>query len=193
VAYPSQAGPAPMVRSGALFVAYAALAGVVLAFPAAWVWGQVADPPAGELTKTGVVLGEVQLDQQSGVTLWFLVVGAVAGFLAGLVVGWLGRRRGVVVVVAVLMLCVVGAVLSGHLGIHVFGPDEKAEAAAASVGDLVTSRLTLGTDLAYLGWPIGGLAGACLALVCAPEYADDTVRNRRSRTIAARTPTTWDP
>jgi hypothetical protein len=57
----------------------------------------------------------------------------------------------------------------------------------------VTSRLTLGTDLAYLGWPIGGLAGACLALVCAPEYADDTVRNRRSRTIAAGTPTTWDP
>jgi MFS family permease len=193
VAYPSQAGPAPMVRSGALFLAYAALAGVLFAFPAAWVWAQVADPPAGELTKTGVILGEVQLNQQSEVTLWFLVVGAVAGFLAGLVVGWLGRRRGVVVVVAVLMLCAVAAVLSGYLGIHVFGPDEKAEAAAASVGDLVTSRLALGTDLAYLGWPIGGLAGACLALVCAPEYADDMVRNRRSRTMAARTPTTGNP
>jgi MFS family permease len=193
VAYPSQAGSAPMARSGALFVAYAALAGVVLAFPAAWVWAQVADPPAGELTRTGLVLGEVQLNQQSGVTLWFLVIGAVAGFLAGLVVGWLGRRRGVVVVVAVLMLCVVGALLSAYLGIHVFGPDEKAEAATASVGDLVTSRLILGTDLAYLGWPIGGLAGACLALVCSPEYADGPARNRRSRTIAAGTPTTGDP
>jgi uncharacterized membrane protein YeaQ/YmgE (transglycosylase-associated protein family) len=182
-----------MVRSGALFVVYAALAGVVVAFPAAWVWGQVAHPPAGELTKTGLVLGEVQLNQQSGVTLWFLVVGAVAGFLAGLLVGWLGRRRGVVVVVAVVVLCVVGAWLSGYLGIHVFGPDEKAEAATASVGDLVTSRLTLGTDLAYLGWPIGGLAGACLALVCSPEYADDSLRERRSRSIAARTPTTGDP
>ncbi|MDX6367088.1 MAG: hypothetical protein QOK30_2164, partial [Nocardioidaceae bacterium] len=74
-----------------------------------------------------------------------------------------------------------------------FGPDEKAEAATASVGDLVTSRLTLGTDLAYLGWPIGGLAGACLALVCSPEYADDNLRDRRSRSIAARTPTTGDP
>jgi ABC-type uncharacterized transport system permease subunit len=186
VAYPSQAGPAPVVRSGALFVVCAALAGVVVAFPAGWAWAHVADPPAGELTKTGVVLGELQLNQQSEVTLWFLVVGAVAGFLAGLVVGWLGRRRGVEVVVAVVALCLVGAWLSAYLGIHVFGPDEKAEALTASVGDLVTSRLTLGTDLAYLGWPIGGVAGACLALLCSPEYADGTVRSRRSRTIASR-------
>jgi MFS family permease len=176
------------LRSDLMFVAAAALAGVVLAFPAAEIWLHVADPPAGQLTKSGVALGEVQLNQQSGVTLWFIVVGAVAGLLAGSVVGWLGRRRGVVAIVAVVVLCAVGAWLSALLGIHVLGPDEKAEATAASIGDLVSSRLTVGTNVAYLGWPIGGLFGACAALLCSPDYTHRPNGSTGSSTYEAQTP-----
>jgi hypothetical protein len=195
VAYPAQTGRSSRssrLRRDGLLVVVAALAGAILAFPAAEVWLHLADPPAGELTRSGVALGEVQLNQQSGVTLWFLVVGAVAGLLAGLVVGWLGRRRGMVAVVAVVVLCAVGAWLSAYLGIHVFGPDEKAEAADASIGDLVVSELSVGTFLAYLGWPIGGLLGACAALLCSPDYPNETFRTSGSSTVGAQTPTTWD-
>jgi hypothetical protein len=170
-------GTRPSVRSAAVFVGVCALTGAVLAFPAAWVWLKAADPPAGVLTKQGskqgISLGEVQLNQQAGVTLWFFVVGLGIGLLAGLVVGWLGRRLGVVTVWAVLVLCAIAAGLTAFLGISVFGPNEKAEASNASVGDQITSKLTVGSDLVYLGWPIGGLVGSCLAIVFWPEPADD--------------------
>jgi hypothetical protein len=176
VANAELSGTRPSVRSAAVFVVGCALAGAVLAVPAAWVWLKVANPPAGALTtegtRQGISLGEIQLNQQAGVTLWFFVVGLAIGLLAGLVVAWLGRRLGVLTVWAVLALCAVAAALTAFLGISVFGPNEKAEASAASVGDQITSKLTIGTDLVYLGWPIGGLVGGCLAIVFWPEAPD---------------------
>jgi hypothetical protein len=177
---------------GARFVAASAVAGVVVAFPAAWLWSRVADPPAGELTRSGLFLGEVQLNQQSEVTLWFLAVGFVVGLLAGLTVGWLGRRAGVVAVVGVVVLCAVAAALTALLGIKVFGPDQKAEAASASLGDEVTSKLTIGTDVAYLGWPIGGVTGTCLVILWWQESANGPSRRRAWSTVVAHPSSTRD-
>jgi hypothetical protein len=165
VAYVRRTDRLSAARSDLLFVLAAAVAGVVLAFPTAWLWLLVADPPTGELTKSGVILGELQLNQQSGVTLWFLAIGFLVGLPTGAAVGWLGRRRGLAVVVAVVALSAVATGLTAFLGIHVFGPDQQAEAAAASPGDSITSRVTVGADPAYLGWPIGALSGTCLALL----------------------------
>jgi hypothetical protein len=177
VAKPERSGARSTLRNDAVFLGVCAVVGAMLAFPAAWVWLKVADPPTGELTKQGttlgISLGEVQLNQQSGVTLWFLVVGLGIGLLAGLVVGWLGRRLGVLTVWGVLVLCVIAAGLTAFLGISVFGPDEVAEKKSASIGDQITSKLTIGSDLVYLGWPIGGLVGSCLAMVFWPEGSDD--------------------
>lgn len=188
MAYPERPGRSSTAGHDVVFVAVSALAGVGVAFPAAWIWLQLADPPTGQLTKTGITLGEVQLNQRSEVTLWFLAVGFVAGLVAGIVVGWLGRRRGIVAVVAVVVLSAVGAALTAFLGIHLFGPDEKAEAAAASVGDSITSRLTVDTDLAYLGWPIGGVVGACLAILCWPEPTRDAWRSSASSPLVVDSP-----
>jgi hypothetical protein len=190
VAKPERSGARSSLRKDAVFLGLCALVGAVLAFPAAWVWLKVADPPTGELakqgTKQGIVLGEVQLNQQSGVTLWFLVVGLGIGLLAGLVIGWLGRRLGVLTVWGVLVLCVIAAGLTAFLGISVFGPDEVAEKKSASIGDQITSKLTIGTDLVYLGWPIGGLVGSCLAIVFWPDASDDLATSAQPGIYAAQ-------
>ena len=79
MAKPERSGARSSLRKDAVFVGVCVLVGVVLAFPAAWVWLQAGRPArrrahqAGH--QAGIALGEVQLNQQAGVTLWFLVVG----------------------------------------------------------------------------------------------------------------------
>ena len=142
-----------------------ALVGAALAPAAGWVWVSVANPPTVPLASNGgLYLGEQALNQQVGVTLWFLVVGAGFGAVAGLVVGWFGQRFGWRTVFAVLVLCVIGSVGSRYLGVHVFGPDQRAEATGATVGTPVQLSVQLDTWVAYLGWPIGGLLGVLGAI-----------------------------
>jgi hypothetical protein len=165
--------PSLSVGDAIVFVVASALLGAVLSVPAALVWNKIADPPQAPLTKQGAFLGEVGLNQQAEVTLWFLVVGLAFGLVAGLVVGWFGQRRGSVTVVAVVVLCAVATALTAYLGISVFGPDAKAQAAHAAIGSLITSNLSIGSKLVYLGWPIGGMVGACVAIFMWPERQND--------------------
>lgn len=141
--------------------------GAALGPLAAWIWVSIADPPTVALAADGgLYLGEQALDQQSGVTLWFLVIGGCFGVVAGLVVCWFGRRSGWWSVVGVLALCTVGAVVSRYVGVHVLGSDPQVAAGDAHVGDLVQLGVQLDTWVAYLGWPIGGLIGALGAIAC---------------------------
>ena len=79
------------------------LLGAALAPLAGWVWVTLANPPTVPLASDGgLYLGEQALNQQSGVTLWFFVVGVAFGAVAGLVVGWFGQRFGWPTVLAVL-------------------------------------------------------------------------------------------
>ncbi len=143
-----------------MFVAIAALAGVILGVLGGWLWSVVADPPVGVLTDKGVFLTEERAyDQQVVMTLWFLVVGVGLGLLCGLAVGLLGRKHGVTTVVAVLVMTAIASGLSAWLGIEVFGPDPQAQVASSAVGDPITAALEIATKVAYLGWPIGGLLG----------------------------------
>ncbi len=163
----AEVGSSPAARG--VFAAGCMVAGAALAMGAAAIWARLADPPAATLTRQGSFLGEQQLDQQVGVTLWFLVISVAFGVVSGLVVGVVGRRHGVTTVVAALLLAVVGAALSAWLGTSVFGPDEAAQLSDAGVGDLITSKLTITTDLAYLGWPIGSLAGVITGIAAWPS------------------------
>jgi hypothetical protein len=141
------------------------LVGAALAPFAGWVWVALANPPTVPVASDGgLYLGEQALNQQSGVTLWFLVVGAAFGAVAGLVVGWLGRRYGWPTVLAVLVLCAIGSVGSRYLGVHVFGPDPAAAAEHAAVGTPIQLDVGLDTWVAYLGWPIGGIVGVLAAI-----------------------------
>ena len=118
-----------------LFGACAGL-GALLSPLVGWLWVALSNPPQAPLAPNGgVFLGEQALNQQSGVTLWFLVLGAGFGAAGGLVVGWVGQRFGWLSVMAVLVLCAVATVLTRYLGVHVFGPDPRSEVVGASVGD----------------------------------------------------------
>lgn len=143
-----------------LFLVGCLVVGALLGVLGGWLWVHFANPPRVPVESGGVVLGEVALDAQAGETVWFMVVGAVLGAVAGLAVGWTGARHGWVTVLGVLLLCGAGTVVSRYLGHQLFGADTAAAARQAGVGHLVRLGVDIGTPAAYLGWPIGGLVGA---------------------------------
>lgn len=141
--------------------------GLLLGVLAGWLWVSLSTPPRVRLAPNGgAYLGEVALNQQSGVTMWFLAIGVVLGLVVGVLVSWFGQRFGWVAVLAVLVVCVVASLVSRYFGVHVFGADAASEAASAHPGDLIRLGVTLDTRIAYLGWPIGGLLGALGAIAC---------------------------
>lgn len=151
----------PAARSVVALFSVSLLAGLVLGSLAAWLWVSLSDPPQARLySNGGIYLGEQALNQQAGITLWFFVIGAGFGVVAGLAVSWVGFRFGWLTVAAVVALCVVGSIVSRYAGVHVFGPDPHAQAAHASTGDLIRLGVQVDTWVAYLGWPIGGVLGA---------------------------------
>lgn len=155
----------PLAVSLAALLAGCLVAGVLLGVVAGWLWVRLADPPTVPIAANGgLYLGEQALNQQSGVTMWFIVIGAAFGAVAGLVVGWFGQRFGWPAVVAVLLLCVAGSVCSRYLGVHVFGSDAASAAEHATVGTPIQVDVGIDTRIAYLGWPIGGLVGALAAI-----------------------------
>lgn len=156
--------PSSTVPQKLTYVVGCAIAGAVLGVPAGLLWLKVADPPSAALTSTGAYFGDLERNQQVGVTLWFFVVGVALGLVAGLVVGWFGHRHGLTTVVAVLALCATAAWVTKWTGADVFGPDEQAQLADAHVGSHITLEVKLGTRIAYLGWPIGGLLGGLAAI-----------------------------
>ena len=164
---PPRAGSSAAAR--VVFVLVCAAIGAVLAVPAAWLWTVVADAPKGVVFEGQVFYDEVQLNVQSEVTLWFIVVGVVLGILAGLAVGLRGERHGVVTVVAVLALCAVASLVTGWLGVHVFGPDEAAQVAEVEEGGEISGAFSVDTWVAYLGWPVGGMIGALAAIAGWPK------------------------
>jgi hypothetical protein len=151
------------VADRVVFALASMLGGVVAGFAGGAVWAAVADPPMALVTKQGVFFGsEVGYDHRVAVTLWFLVVGILGGVAAGVVVGWLGRKHGPAAVVAAVLMSAVASGLSAWSGIHVFGPNVDDALAGASPGDQVKTALSITSDVAYLGWPIGALLGVLL-------------------------------
>jgi hypothetical protein len=140
------------------------LAGAAAGIPGALLWTKLASPPSGVLTSSGVVFGETQLNQDVGVTIWFLVTGVAVSFVVGLLSAWRGSRYGVPVVLAVVLACGVASLVSYWMGVHVFGPDTKSQLASAKVGQQITAPLSVGTRIAFLGWPVGGLVGTLVAI-----------------------------
>jgi hypothetical protein len=142
---------------------------VVLGLVGGFVWAQVASPPAALRTSTGLVLGETQLDQQVGVTMWFLLTGAALGILLGYAVCWKGSTYGVLVVAATVAAAALACLVSYWSGVHLFGPDPPGASTGRSEVTRVVVTLSVGTDAAYLGWPIGALVGAIAAISAWPR------------------------
>jgi hypothetical protein len=161
-----------------VFTVASMLAGVAVGFAGGKVWAALADPPLAQITRRGAFLAsEVGYDHRVVETLWFLAVGIVGGLFVGAVVGLLGRRHGAVTVAAAALASAVASGIAAWSGIHVFGPDIQSELASASAGDQVRTALTITSDVAYLGWPIGALIGLVLATAVLPRDTPKSTRN----------------
>jgi hypothetical protein len=154
------------------------LAAAAAGIPGGWLWTKLATPPSGVLTSGGVVFGETQLNQDVGVTMWFIVTGVAVSFVVGLVCAWRGSPYGVATVLALVAACVGGSLVSYWVGVHLFGPDTKAQLATAKVGQHITTAVSVGTKIAFLSWPIGGLAGTLVAIAWWPRAGSSPARTR---------------
>ncbi|MGH3471222.1 MAG: hypothetical protein ACRDPG_04135 [Nocardioidaceae bacterium] len=148
-----------------VFLGLCLVGGVVAAVIGGLVWAHVSHPPSALVASHGeVLLAEQGLNQQTAVTGWFMVVGVVAGAVCGIVVGLLGRKWGWVSVLGVLLLCAIASVGSSWLGHHVFSPNPKDQLGHVKVGDMVHLSAVVTSNVAYLSWLVGGMAGAFAAI-----------------------------
>lgn len=174
------------MRSRAAHVVGRALVGAFAGVLVGWLWTKLAAPPAAVVTSDGVVFGETELNQQVGVTMWFLVTGLAAGLVIGFLLAWRGSRHGLTVVLAVLLACVLGSLVSYWTGVHIFGPDTKSQLASAAVGQRVTAPLSVGTPIAFFGWPVGGLVGALLAISWWPRQRASSLVSSLTSDVVTR-------
>jgi hypothetical protein len=192
---PESAEDSSSVRERVVFVLLCITAGAIAAVPAGWLWAKLADPPTATLTANGLSFGELEFNQVTGVTLWFMVIGAVFGLVLGAVVGWIGQRHSYVTAMAVLAMCLVGSAVTMVCGTHLFGPDNGIDMVAlftstsraplkdVQIGDVIRSELAVRSDIAYLGWPVGGLIGALAAMFGWPKGANPAWMPPRSRSL----------
>jgi hypothetical protein len=169
---PPQVSRDDELSSGAdqiVFVLVSMLGGVAAGFAGGAIWSAVVTPPMALVTRRGVFLAsEAGYDQRAAETLWLLVIGFVGGLVVGSMIGVIGRRHGTATVIAAVSMSVIATALTAWSGIHVFGPDVGAQLAAAAPGDQVRTALTVTSDVGYLGWPIGALAGVMIAVAALP-------------------------
>ncbi len=176
---PGELPAASSSRRGRLtFLALSLLAGAVAGLVTGLTWSRISSPPSVPMTRTGAIFGESQLDQQVGVTFWYLVLAVTVGVGLGFLCAWRRFRYGLVAVAAVAISTVAAGGVCYWTGVHVFGPDASAQLATATVGQRITAPLDLGTRIVFLGWPAGGLAGALVAIWCWPRQVPSIVPTR---------------
>lgn len=151
-------------RGQVVFLVRALVVGAFASVPMALAWVHLANPPQVQVTERGAFLGELELSRIVNQPGWLIVVGLVAGLILGFAAAAFAPRKPVTALAGVLIISTVAVLLTGWLGHHVFGPDRDLQAATVQVGDYVRSEVQGGTWVAYLAGPIGGLAGALLAI-----------------------------
>lgn len=157
------AGPPARIVVRAVVVT--CLAYAALGLLAAWLWVQLADPPAFHVFPDTVLMDEEEAGRQFGVDVTYA---AIAGALAaplGFVTGWRWHRVGWPQVVAVAVGASIAAVVAWRLGI-VWGPDNPEEMLSlAQVGDDIPEKLDVHADGFLLAWPVAGLIGLIVAVL----------------------------
>ena len=162
---PSSAEPGRPPRGGGRDAAIVLGTFLVLGVLGGLLWWALVSP--AEFTKftSGGEMAENELSKQFGADGWFVVIGFLAGLVAGLVLtAWRTRDP-----LLTSLLLVVGAVVAASAMTLVggwLGPGDTDQALrAAAVGGRVPEPLDVDTITVYLGWPIGALAGALFVLL----------------------------
>lgn len=144
-------------------------ANLALGMVCAVAWWLLTDLP--EFTKAaggGGSMGELQLAERFNADGWFAVIGALAGFLAGVGLSWWRSRDPLLTTLLVVAGSGLAAWVTATLG-GLLGPgDPDAALAAAPPGQTVPAELAVHASAAYLVWPIAALLGTLMVLWSPP-------------------------
>ncbi len=147
---PSAPPTGSLLHRVTLFVAACLLVGALSGL----VWWAVVDLPGYVIAADGrAATTERGLAQHFGSDAWFVLIGAVAGLLLGLVAWWRLVRIGWPVIPLTLAGATVAALLCWVVG-HALGPsDFAARLSAAQPGETVPIQLTLSAPVSLVVWP----------------------------------------
>jgi hypothetical protein len=163
-----RSSPAGLGRDVAAVVGGLALIGLVCGV----LWWLLVSPAEFTRLRNGGEMSEAQLARRFTSDATYVVVAAVAGLLAGLVLTW-WRSRDPLVTSGLLVLGSLVAAAVMALSGHLLGPgDTRAALAAAKVGTHVPERLVVDALSVYLVWPAAVLVGALLVLLGRPPETD---------------------
>lgn len=152
------------------------LLGVVCAV----LWWLLFDPAVFTKLRHGGSMGEVQLAKQFNADGWYVVIGAVAGFLAGVLLTWWRSRDYLLTTALVTVGSVVAAGVMEVAG-RLLGPgNPDAALAVAKVGAHVPVQLSVSGTATYLVWPIASLVGAVMVLWSSSREAGNRPPAERS-------------
>jgi ribose/xylose/arabinose/galactoside ABC-type transport system permease subunit len=157
------AGPPSEVVVRAVVVTCLAYALVGVA--GAWVWAQLADPPAYHVFSQAILMDEEEAGREFGVDLTYALVALGLAAPVGFVTGWRWHRVGWPQVLATAGGAAIAAVISWRLGI-VLGPDDPQESIrTAQVGDDIPDKLDVHADGLLAAWPVAALIGLIVAVL----------------------------
>jgi hypothetical protein len=128
-------------------------------------WWQLVTPAEYTRLPSGGSMSEDQLSLQFGADAWYVVIAAVVGTAAGVLLsGWRARDP---LLTSCLLLAGSALAAAAMVGVgHLLGPgDPRPALAAAPVGARVPEQLDVDTYLVVLAWPVGLLSGALFTLL----------------------------
>lgn len=131
---------------------------LLLGIAAGFVWLWLAKPAEWEVRSNGIVLDEAASRGQFSVIVVFVIIGAVASLVWGMVVAWVMHDLGWPSTPLVVMGAVVASVIAWRIGVEL-GPPDPRSVTGAALGDTIPSRLGIDTIAPLLVWPLFGLIG----------------------------------
>jgi uncharacterized membrane protein YeaQ/YmgE (transglycosylase-associated protein family) len=142
----------------AALAAVGALAGVVWE----WIWTPTAGVVVDHRWTAGDALG---LQHEFSGTGWYVLVGTVAGLLAGIVVALVADRMPLLTLAAVVVGSVVAAWLMLAVGTALGPPDPAVLAKTAADGTKLPMQLTVSGHSPWIALPSGALIGLLLVFI----------------------------
>lgn len=170
-------GLRPFVHEVAVVAGWFAVLGVA----GAVVWELVTPLAAYTRTAENGTMGEEELARQFGATGWFLVIGAVGGFVSGVALLLLRRRSPVLTVLLVAVGGALATFVMVRVGLVLGPPDPNAVLGTVAVGDKVPLQLQVEGAGVYFVWSIAALAGAVAALLFFESPEERAAREERLR------------
>lgn len=153
---------AAAARTAAVTLVVFAVAGTA----GGWVWATLTNPPTYEVTAAlpdplpvdALVTANFDSDAM------FLLIAAVGGLLGAVVCTALFRTRGLVLLASVLAGSMLASYLTEVTGTALGPAPLPEQAAAASVGDVLTYPIEVNATAVLLVWPIAAVIGLMLAV-----------------------------